>query len=636
MRIAAAILLIFTFVLEMLAGAGGFIFGLMGAATLTRVGDVAGGYAAVVESELDRLIPLLTALESQLDQLVAVHTSLGTSYGGEALAAAGALIVIAGLLTLIAAIRLLRKRPGTIVYVGCAAAIVTNATPLVLLGFGYLPLPGLAGGLLGMLAVHRMHGRVVSKPAVKPGGAATPSAATEPPPAAKPPTAIKIRPTVKMASDPSPADKPAPRIPLRRAALISAGAVLISGALVVAFLAYQKYFPRDGADAPARTAASAPAPSGKKSLRTAPPPAPEPEPASPALAASGPVKGQLAGTPFKPGRAALKVDTSWTIGNDQTRDAVRAIKAKRLESLSLVLEAGRDLQIQIEGLPESYDFATGLKLRVIPGPAKPGQPRLILTSPQSGNPFPKIDTILDDYDLDLRLQPLKGNRVNGRIALLLPEDKKTNFSGKFEAWVDGHPEIEPDLTRGGQQTFRYLTYQYLKEIHPGSAITIKDDTYAHQVGDASRMLTGHIMVVYSVDGEEHASILRVTTSEGYWRVLDSMDATYLAEAHPATIPDPKNEGQWLNYLAARQTEEWFREEHPGKYPWSVRLTGTSNSEIGYAEIHLRLEPYGEPEALERRYYFLRRDGRWRYIRDLKKGEEIDQKTGKVLVKRGHS
>jgi hypothetical protein len=207
---------------------------------------------------------------------------------------------------------------------------------------------------------------------------------------------------------------------------------------------------------------------------------------------------------------------------------------------------------------------------------------------------------------------------------------KTRFAGTFKAWVDGHPDIEPDLTRGGGQTFKYIAFQYLKEIHPGSEVTIKDDTYSHQVGDASRLLRGHIMVVYSVDGEEAASMLRISTSEGYWRVVDSLDATYLAEAHPIEVPDPKNEGQWVNYLAAMHTEEWFREQHPGKYPWSVRFTGDSNTEIGYADINLRLKPYGDSDAIERRYYFLRRDGKWRYIRDLKEDEQIDGNTGKVV------
>ncbi len=45
---------------------------------------------------------------------------------------------------------------------------------------------------------------------------------------------------------------------------------------------------------------------------------------------------------------------------------------------------------------------------------------------------------------------------------------------------------------------------------------------------------------------------------------------------------------------------------------------------------MSLRPYGNPETIERRYYFLRRDGRWRYIRDLKDEEMVDDKTGKVV------
>ena len=409
--------------------------------------------------------------------------------------------------------------------------------------------------------------------------------------------------------------------------------MLIGGA-GVAFFAYQKYFAQDFAQAPQTTTASAPAPaesplplSGTIPGREAPPPPPPPPEA---LIPSTPVKGQLAGQPFKPERVAVKFTTWWKLADGRVTVASGTGQGESFEKLSLVLDAGSDRIIEITDLPENYDLKQGLKLSVKEGETSPNQPKLKLTMPQGTGELPKIDFIYDDYELELRLNRLRGNRISGKILLALPNRKKTEVAGTFKAWVDGHPEIEPDLARGGGQTFRFLAYQYLKDLYPGSRITIKDQTYSHEVGDASReLLTGHIMAVFTVNGQENASILRVSTSEGYWRVLDSLEATYLAEAHPLEFPDPKNEGRWVNYLAAKHTEEWFREKHPGKYPWSVRLTGTSNTDIGYADIHLSLKPYGEAEEIKRRYYFLRKDGRWRYIRDLKDEEQIDSTTGKV-------
>jgi len=652
MRIAAAFLLVIAFVLDMLAGAGCLALGLMGADmlagalsdTLSMMGDIAAEYAAPLQGQLERTVAEVTALEGRLDRVVTELEALGGGLGpavaglagmgfsfGYALAAAGALVTVAGVLALTAGIRLFRQRPGAIVYVGCASALIVDAAAFGLLDFSYSQLPGFLGGLMGVVVAQGLHDRVVSKPAVKPVATARPRQAAKPVAPARPQEVTRIRPTVITADDPRPDPGP-PRGAFSRAWVpISLGAVFIGGALL-AYLAYDKYFAQQGVESPIPTASSTPAPAPAPPPRSQTPPAPKPAPETAAKIPSGPVAGQLAGQPFKPDRVALNVTTAWTTAGSQGRAAGGTARSKGFDRLSLVLEAGEDFQIEIEELPESYDFATGLNLRVRKDLKVYGQPRLALRSPQSGSAIPKTEFVSGGYDLELRLGPLKGNRINGRISLSLPANMKTRFAGTFKAWVDGHPQIEPDLTRGEGQTFKYIAFQYLREIHPQSEITLKDDTYSHQVGDASKLLRGHIMVVYNVDGEEAASMLRISTSEGYWRVVDSLDATYLAEAHPIEAPDPNNEGQWVNYLAAIHTEEWFREEHPGKYPWSVRFTGASNTEVGYADIRLRLTPYGEPDVIERRYYFLRTDGKWRYIRDLKDEEEIDRGTGKVVNK----
>ncbi len=679
MRYPAAFLLVIASVLDLLAGAGLLVIGLMGAEALMGLLSVTDSlpreYASLVQEWVERAVPEVLALEGRLEWALAQLKSYGVSFD-QAIAIAGALVVVTGFLALVGAFTLIKWRGGAIVTIGCVAVFVVNAGSLFLLGFSYFQLPGFIGGLLGLLASGDRDVAVQSKPAAmpitttkiaKPGGAAKPAAAT-PPPAEEPTTTSKVRPTVKTAefqqtkrsrfklrlpklrlprlklrlpslklgrTEPK-QERPKRRLalpsfklPLRKiAAFVSVAAVLILGGFA-AYQLYPKYFGPDSAKTPAPTVATAPAPApmpGQKSGSEAPKPKPKPEPTFP----STPVEGQLAGKPFKPGRVAIKVDTDWTAVAGQTRVAARTVKSSGFDQLSLVLDAGKDFHIEIEGLPESYDFTKGLELRIVKGPMKSKKPKLTVRQPQRGNELPKVNQVYDRYELYLKLDPLRGNRIKGGISLKLPAYMQTEFAGTFRAWVDGHPDIEPDVTRGGAQTFKFIAFQYLKEIHPGSEITIKDDTYSHQVGDASNLLAGYIMMVYVVDGEEAATILRIETSEGYWRVLDSLDATYLAEAHPIEVPDPQNEGQWINYLAARHTEEWFREKHPGKYPWGVRFTGTSNFEVGYADIQLSLRPYGDPEAIERRYYFLRRDGRWRYIRDLKDEEMVDDKTGKVV------
>ncbi len=646
MRFAAAFLLVIAFALDMLAGGRAVVLSLMDSDFLTLMNGVGGEYGALLKTELDASLAGIIAIENALVPLLANLTPLGESIS-EMVSITGALMASAGLLALAAAVQLLRGRPGIIIYVGCVAAIIADAAPLALLPFSYVYLPGFLAGLVGIVAAQGLRGNVISKPAAVPAKPAKPAKPAEAAKAETPPepeiipeledtfgledtgSGTKIRSTVKTADDFTPKRRRR-KLNVRQLAIAASVAVVVIVGGVAGYLMVPKFFGPGSGKAPVQTA-SAPTP-GEKSAQSgtqtaeAPAPVVVPEPEPERKIPKEPVKGELAGKPFKPKRVALKVAT-WS-----TTKTGGGSNSTQVERLSLVLEGGDDLQIEIQDLPRGYNFSKGLKISVDPDKYKPDQPRLKLMTPQSGGHFPKTEIIPDGFELELKLNRLRGNQVSGEIFLALPERAKTQVAGRFKAWVDGHPEIEPDLTRGGSQTFRYLTFQYLKEIHPGAVISIKDDSYAHQVGDVSRNLTGHIQVVYTVNGQEKASILRMETSAGYWRVLDSLDATYLPDAHPIEIPSPKNVGQWVNYLAATHTEEWFREQYPGKVPWSATFTGTSNTTVGFAEVHLRLKPYGEPDSIQRRYYFLRTDGRWRYIRDLKESEEIDQTTGKVVKK----
>jgi hypothetical protein len=576
----AGILLIIAFVLDVLAGLGYVMLGLMGAGMMAMLGAMLGEMANIAGGGAGAMA-----------EVPKIAGSLGSVLGG-----VGLLIMVAGALALAAALRILKQRPGKIIYAGSAAAIIADAAPLILIGFNPFQLPGIVGGALGIVAAQKL------------GAADEPDAAKagiehreEAPPAA----------AIRSSSSPS-------RVP----ELLAGGSILI-GLALIAFVAYLQFLRPGGPGPGAAPQATAPAQALPSTVGTTPH-SPTPAAASPASTDTGQVDGQVAGWPFKPERVALETRTWTRLGDGGSRPA-------RFEKLSLVFDHRKDLQVEVSDLPDDYDLETGLELRVTPDNQSFDLPKLTIKSPKSGSSFPNTDIVHNGYDLNLVLEPLDGNRVNGRITLGLAPDRKTRISGSFRAWVDGQLDIEPDLTRGGAGSFKYLVYQYLKDLHSGSTIAFEDSISSHQVGDASKRLTGSMSAIYTVDGKETAGTFRMATSDGCWQLVDSLAATQLPEANPVDPPDPDNERQWVRYLAAKRTEQWIQQAHPGKYPWVANHTGTTSVKVGYADIHLRLQFHGESDAIERRYYYRRENGEWRYIRELEKNEKLDRETGEILV-----
>ena len=374
----AGILLIIAFILDLIAGMAYVALGALGAGVIAMLGTL-GEAMMSMAGETAESLPFMQAA-----------ATLG---GG--LAAAGVAVMVAGVLAVFAGARLIDGRSGTIVYVGAAAAIAADAAPLVVLGFNPFQIPGLLGGLLGLLAGYQL-----SRPA-------------------------------------TPTDQPfTSRV----------GTLLWIGAAVVALGVYwYSVGPTD------------------RSLPAAGP-APEQSAATPQHAMAnidGPVTGQLAGFPFEPQRIYFE---GWVFYFHQRED---------LEiTMHLNLDKGAlpvDLELVFDENSDGFD-----------------SPTLFIDTPESGNEFGKTDVVRDGYRLRFVTGKLTGNRIPGRIELELHPDQRTRVVGNFEAMIEGRVDIEPDLTRAGLSSFRYLGFQHLKQTHPDTALVFEDNVASYQTGDASK------------------------------------------------------------------------------------------------------------------------------------------------------
>ena len=135
----AGVLLIIAFILDLIAGMAYVAFGALGGGMLAMLGAL-GEAMVSLGGESAESLPFM---------------EYAVSFGG-GLAAAGLLVIVAGVLAVLAGARLIDGRTDKIVYVGAAAAIVADAVPLAVLGFNPFQIPGLLGGMLGLLAGHQL------------------------------------------------------------------------------------------------------------------------------------------------------------------------------------------------------------------------------------------------------------------------------------------------------------------------------------------------------------------------------------------------------------------------------------------------------------------------------------------------
>ena len=291
-----------------------------------------------------------------------------------------------------------------------------------------------------------------------------------------------------------------------------------------------------------------------------------------------------------------------------------------------------DLEVSIHLNIDEGELPVDLELVVDENSDSFDSPTIFIDTPESGNDFGKSEIVQGGYRLRLVTGSLTDNRIPGRIEFELDPSQRTRVIGNFEARVEGRVDIEPDLSRAGLSSFRYLGFQHLKQTHLDAELEFEDNIASYQTGDASKGTQyGHTVIVYRVDETEHFATFQLQTRDGQWEVVRALEPGQLAVAHPLVEPESDSIAV-VTLAAARHVETWFNQNHSDRVPWSVTIFGSRNMQLGRAALNAEIHLRGGDALIKRRLYLERENGEWRYVRDLADNERFKRKTGEIVVK----
>jgi hypothetical protein len=346
----------------------------------------------------------------------------------------------------------------------------------------------------------------------------------------------------------------------------------------------------------------APAPATRKA---APAPAPKPKVAEPTIP-SHPAKGQLAGKEF-------------------------VADGARIESGKLTLRQGASVEVSIAGLTRNWEVPAGKKFKF--APAASGAPIVTVQRQEEGQ-APVRQTYADKYTLLLEFGAEQNNRLPGKFLLTLTDAGKSSVGGTFDAEIAGFRLVngKPDLAADSTETLEYLALRELLKDDPDKALK---DTALRDMrltpGEGNAPGTGYLEASYRVgDGQPVTTRYQFIKDKGEWRVLRTLRADQIDEAHPHKAPGAREKPELLfPYLAARRLEADTQKKHPKK---AIVVTDYATRyslkhKVGECEVVYLLEGSDQPV---RASYLLRDKGRgWVLERVLGKKEKLNVTTGRI-------
>jgi hypothetical protein len=344
-----------------------------------------------------------------------------------------------------------------------------------------------------------------------------------------------------------------------------------------------------------------------------------PEPPKPAAPAAPtipptPAKGFVAGKPFALSRAY--VENGW-----------------------LVLLSGGDkaevgVAIALGG--KSWDVPANRNLKLLTAAANSSTVRASWKEGDAGD----ISTanFNQGYTLVLELGAVADRKIPGKLALKLPDAKKSEVAGTFTAELQGFYLVgdKADLSVDKVDTLEWLALQDVLKAQEKP-----NDTPPKLVQDVkireSRMTeatdpnpSGFLEMEYKV-GDAPIAIERFqfAKDKGEWKIRGKLPLTKIDEANPVKAPGAKDPvAKVLAYQAAKRLEGDLAKQAPKKGVFEVSFNTRTNDakKIGQAEVSYRVEG---AESAKKIYLFAHTPKGWQLQRPLKDNEKINFDTGKI-------
>lgn len=236
----------------------------------------------------------------------------------------------------------------------------------------------------------------------------------------------------------------------------------------------------------------------RRVLRQPPKPVPVAarEPEIPEIPAQ-PVKGQVGGNLFAVGAAVF-------------------------EGGALTLRQNPDTVVRVDLTNMPWEAPAGKVFKF--NPESSGElPHVAIRWKEVGQPRASVLQFDGKYTLQLEFGPEKGNKIPGKIYLVLPAEAKTSITGTFEAEIRGFRFVDgkPDLSVDSIDTLQFLALKEVLKSDPGKPmqnLAFKGGRYVTSTGAGTP--TGYIEMQYqSGDAKPQIQKFKFEKKNGEWRIL---------------------------------------------------------------------------------------------------------------------
>ncbi|GMR03603.1 MAG: hypothetical protein BMS9Abin22_104 [Gammaproteobacteria bacterium] len=325
-----------------------------------------------------------------------------------------------------------------------------------------------------------------------------------------------------------------------------------------------------------------------------------------------PAKGQIHGKPF-------------VVEGGTIEDGVLTLRQGK--------EGATDLEVSINLLAKKWEVPTGRRFK-FEKQSGPDVPRIRISWKEDGQSASRKQQFIEQYTLLLELGQEQNRKLPGKINLVLPDETKSMVAGTFEVDIRGFRIIngKPDLVSDSLDTLQFLALRDILKDDPDKPIKDVAIRGARMTDGTTsgEPPTGYLEIEYRV-GESAPVVQRFqfAKEKEEWRILRTLNANQIAEAHPYQAPTAKGPPDKLfNYLAAKRLEtDIVKSPKKGIFDAQFVTRSSDKHKIGISTLSYRHERNGQ--RVKTTYLFRLQKNGWVLDRELGKQEKVNFDTGKI-------